>query len=177
MNSPVQTTCTTPSPAVSLPLKESLSIEAHGSQDEREWLTTAQPRRRKQQKEVITPHHVLKSIFKWAWDIEVSRSHSGWRVNLRTYNLIPHHSPAHEAIIEGNVQRLQELLGKGLASPFDVVVENKYRGAFLLHVTLLEVSHTLLMYIQSNETQLLLLKLTPTSWLRDMAIFQYVDYC
>lgn len=69
-------------------------------------------------------------LIKRAWTIQARHAYSGWDVNLRSYNVIPDSSLVHEYISDHNVNGIQELFTRGLASPFDCDKD----GLSLLHV-------------------------------------------
>ena len=56
---------------------------------------------------------------KMVWDIQVIKAISGWKLTVRSYNYRPWGSPVFEYVVEGNLEKLQELFNHGKASPFD----------------------------------------------------------
>ncbi|KAI1441111.1 hypothetical protein F5Y02DRAFT_431412 [Annulohypoxylon stygium] len=64
-----------------------------------------------------------------AWDIQVAKEISGWKVNLRAWRVAPD-SPAMQAIVQGDKQSLIDSLTTGRASIFD----RNDSGSTLLHV-------------------------------------------
>jgi hypothetical protein len=55
------------------------------------------------------------------WNLCVYQSQIGWNCGLRTWNLIPPHTPVWWCIEDDDVNGLRELFETGAASPFDLI--------------------------------------------------------
>lgn len=61
----------------------------------------------------------------------------GWNWMLRMYNLVPSSSKVVQLVRKGDVKGVQDLFTSGQASPFDLVVDDKYPwGKSLFHVSI-----------------------------------------
>lgn len=59
-----------------------------------------------------------------AWRLRVIRALSGWTFCCQTYNVIPSDAPVIEYVRQNNVNGLQDLFSRKLASPFDCDGDN-----------------------------------------------------
>jgi hypothetical protein len=65
-------------------------------------------------------------LLKRAWALQYSSSISGWTFQIRTYSVRSEGSPIFDALVGGRLGAVQELFGKGLASPNDVDEINQW---------------------------------------------------
>ena len=98
---------------------------------------------RQQRRKFAKLYRIPIWLLRWSWDIEITRAHSGWLINLRTYNRLSEDNPAYKAVLDGNVQELRDLFGCGRATPLDVLAYSFASG----DVTLLQVSKILFFII------------------------------
>lgn len=54
-----------------------------------------------------------------AWDLNVEKAISGWRITFRPFHLVPDDSAVFRYAREGNWPGLRQLFDAGLASPYD----------------------------------------------------------
>lgn len=66
------------------------------------------------------------------WEIQGMRARKGWTFTISSYNIVPSDSLVLQHARLGNLQGLQDLFSKNLASPFD---RNEY-GLTVLHVSI-----------------------------------------
>jgi len=71
------------------------------------------------EKEVMRLYIPINRI-KTIWDIALRSSQIGWSFQIRTYNVRPYNSDVFMMASIGDVNGLQSLFQRGLASPFDV---------------------------------------------------------
>ena len=76
-------------------------------------------RRLKKREELVARYRVPLWAMKRAWDVEFSRSRSGWTVRLNCMNNIPRDSPVCATIRSGDLRGVQELFEAGQASVLD----------------------------------------------------------
>ena len=75
-------------------------------------------RKRKQPAKLEIIYRTYIWLVNWAWDIDLSKSRSGWTFKLRTYRIIPDDLPAFELVYDKkNVKNLERLLAKGEIYP------------------------------------------------------------
>ena len=61
-------------------------------------------------------------LINFAWEIELSRSRSGWNIYIRTSNYVPLDSPIFNAVGRRDIHTIKELFRRGEASVNDVVL-------------------------------------------------------
>ncbi|PMD40219.1 hypothetical protein L207DRAFT_458702 [Hyaloscypha variabilis F] len=59
------------------------------------------------------------SILNRFWEISGHNAENGWKISIRTYNIISFDSLTFKYTAEGNIEGLKDLFGKGEASPYD----------------------------------------------------------
>ena len=97
--------------------------------------------RRTHREQVIARYHGPMLFVNKAWELNVTRSMSGWTCNFRIYNIVSNECAASAAVGSGDIKALQDLFDKGLASPFDIVEIGKGESSWrtsLLGVSCLE---------------------------------------
>ena len=77
------------------------------------------------------------SILNRFWEISGHNAENGWKISIRTYNIIPDNSLTFRYTFEGNIEGLKDLFGKGEASPYDATTS----GNTLLFVGRESLSH------------------------------------
>lgn len=109
--------------------------EIHGSQDIQivsplnPHTTKISRTRMRKREELITRYRVPIWALKWAWDIELLRSRSGWTIRLNPTNLISYGSPVWKAISRNDLTSLRELFDRGQAS-----ISDRFENHTLLEV-------------------------------------------
>lgn len=70
-------------------------------------------------------------------EISGMKAPAGWNWMLRVYNLVPSSSKVVQLVRNGDVKGVQDLFTSGQASPFDLVLDDKYPwGKSLFHVSM-----------------------------------------
>lgn len=88
--------------------------------------------RRRRRKQATARYHFHATLLNRAWAVQCLSDTFGWTIQIRTYTFISGDSPILKFVNIGDLRGVQELFGKGLASPNDVDETNSW--------SLLEVS-------------------------------------
>lgn len=59
------------------------------------------------------------------FELDLKRSRQGWDVMLRCYNIVPYEATIFKHCVNGDIVGIQELFRGGLASPFDMDIDNR----------------------------------------------------
>jgi hypothetical protein len=81
------------------------------------------------------------SILNRFWEISGHNAENGWKISIRTYNIIPYNSLTYRYTVEGNMEGLKDLFSKGEASPYDATTHGH---------TLLFVGRECLFILEAN---------------------------
>lgn len=79
--------------------------------------------------QVVPPWWLAGLMF--AWSVQLNRSYSGWKLQLRSFTVRPWHHPVFKAARTNDVASLQEMFSNKTASPLDVAED----GNTILHVS------------------------------------------
>jgi hypothetical protein len=112
------------SSTMTLEKQQSFEVETHTSVLSSHSETEDYLRRSRRRKQATARHCFQARLLNWAWTIQCLNDASGWTFQIRTYTFRSPDSPIFRFALLGNLKGVQELFGKGLASPNDIDESN-----------------------------------------------------
>ena len=101
--------------------QQSFEVDTHTSVLSSHFETEDYVRRSRRRKQAMARYCFQARLLNRAWTIQCFNEASGWTLHIRTYTFRSLDSPIFEFIRQGNLKGVQELFGKGLASPNDIL--------------------------------------------------------
>jgi hypothetical protein len=111
---------------MTLEKQQSFEVEIHTSVLSSHSETEDYLRRSRRRKQATARHCFQARLLSRAWAIQCLNDASGWTLQIRTYTFRSPDSPIFEFVVLGNLKGVQELFGKGVASPNDIDESNRW---------------------------------------------------
>src|SRR5436305_14400881 len=128
--------------------QQSFEVDTHTSLLSSHFETEDYVRRSRRRKQAIARYCFQARLLNRAWTIQCLNDASGWTLHIRTYTFRSPDSSIFKFVTVGDLKGVQELFGKGLASPNDI--DEVYRVS-LIEVSFFDLYGTWIEYIANEE--------------------------